>query len=290
MMWAPERVTKVTVELRELVESGVNIWDFDYPSYYKGEAKQAFEQKVLNHFWLRQIGAETPGRFLHYFRNTMREIMPLYIQRYESVDLMKDPEIRPLDNYNMIEEYEQENGSETSSESSANRSSSSNASGTSESTTSSTSSDKLVENNTGSNASTGKETEVHSDTPQGTLNISIPAYPADQTKAETIDHASDVTQRFTGSNAIESRDTTRDGTSNANASITGKSTDLVSDQEETAGTNKETQSGNQKHKLTRRGNIGVTTYAQLLEGYRETFLNIDMEIINELESCFLGVF
>ena len=37
-----ESTTKLTVELRELVENGVNVWDFDYPSYYKDEQKTAF--------------------------------------------------------------------------------------------------------------------------------------------------------------------------------------------------------------------------------------------------------
>ena len=100
----PNSNTKVTEELRDLVAAGVNIWDFEYPSYYKGEQKEAFEKKVLDHFWTRQIGQETVGRFLLYFRRTVREIMPYYIQRYESVDMMNDPGIRPLDNYNMIEE------------------------------------------------------------------------------------------------------------------------------------------------------------------------------------------
>ena len=106
-----ESNSRVTAELREILDAGVKLWDFDYPSYYKGEEKQAFEQKVIDHFYFRQIGAETVGRFLHYFRRTVREVMPYYIQRYKSVELMDDPEIRPLENYNMIEEFSAE-GSE----------------------------------------------------------------------------------------------------------------------------------------------------------------------------------
>ena len=41
--------TKQTVELRSIVESGVNIWDFDYPSFYQGEEKKRFEKKVIDH-------------------------------------------------------------------------------------------------------------------------------------------------------------------------------------------------------------------------------------------------
>lgn len=99
--------TGVTVELRELVESGIDVWAFDYPSFYKDDEKKAFEQKVLDHFWFRQIGQETPGRWLHYFRTRIREIMPYYIQRYESVELMKNVG-DPFEAYNLREEYTEE--------------------------------------------------------------------------------------------------------------------------------------------------------------------------------------
>lgn len=229
----PERTTHETIELREIVGAGVNIWDFEYPSFYKGTQKAAFEQKVLDHFWTRQIGQETVGRFLLYFRRTVREIMPYYIQRYESEVLIQDPEIRPLDNYNMIEEYE----SERSESGSVTGQSSSSESGSSE---------------------TGGA-NVHSDTPQSSLAI-----PISTGGSFTLTHATDVEQNR--------------GLANSEAESTGSSS------------TESTGAGTEKHKLTRRGNIGVTTYAQLLEGYRETFLNIDMEVINELESCFLGVY
>lgn len=265
MMW-PEQATAQTLELRQVIAGGVDIWDFDYPSYYKGEDKKAFEQKVIDHFYLRQIGAETVGRFLHYFRRTVREIMPYYIQRYESVDLMKDPEIRPLDNYNMIEEYKSTGSNETNTESTSTGSTSNDLTSTG---SSSGSSSREVDNSK-------KDTVVHSDTPQGKLNFTLKA----DGVAETIEYASDVTQ-------------------NVGADHSGETSEASEETEQTnkqTGTHSGTEKGNQsgsteeQHTLTRRGNIGVTTYAQLLEGYRETFLNIDMEIINELEPCFLGVF
>lgn len=94
--------SKVTLELRELIENGVKLWDFDYPSYYKGEDKKVFEQKVIDHYFFRQIGQETVGRFLHYFRAKIREIMPYYIQLYESEKLLKERE-DPLESYKLVE-------------------------------------------------------------------------------------------------------------------------------------------------------------------------------------------
>lgn len=96
--------TRLTVELGEIVEAGVNVWDFDYPSYYKDDEKRAFEQKVLDHYRFRQIGQETVGRWLHQFRTRMREIMPYYIQLYKSVELMENAG-DPLEAYNLTEEY-----------------------------------------------------------------------------------------------------------------------------------------------------------------------------------------
>ena len=148
-MWhnyQPFDTTKLTVELHEIVESGVNIWDFEYPSYYKDEAKKEFEQKVIDHYFTRQIGQETVGRWLHYFRTRIREIMPFYIQLYESEELMKSVE-NPFEAYDLREEYtETVSGSESSSN-------------TSDTSTSGTNS----ENQTTSN------TNKFHDTPQGSI-------------------------------------------------------------------------------------------------------------------------
>lgn len=98
--------TKYTVELRELIENGVNLWNFDYDGFYTGAEKKAFEQKVIDHFWFRQIGAETTGRFLHYFRTLVREIMPYYKQIYQTVKIMDDLP-SPFDNVDVVETTEQ---------------------------------------------------------------------------------------------------------------------------------------------------------------------------------------
>lgn len=95
--------TRLTVELRELVENGVKLWDFEYPSFYQGDEKKEFEQKVIDHFYFRQIGQETVGRFLHCFRSKVREIMPYYVKLYESVKLMDDVG-DPFQAYDLTEE------------------------------------------------------------------------------------------------------------------------------------------------------------------------------------------
>lgn len=129
--------TGVTVELGDIVASGINIWDFDYPTprsvvEYAGKVctvdfdKAAFEQKVIDHYRFRQIGQETPGRFLHYFRSKIREIMPYYVQLYEFDAKFRNIE-DPLESYNLVETFRQE----TTGSGTVSGETSSNASGTS---------------------------------------------------------------------------------------------------------------------------------------------------------------
>lgn len=104
--------SKVTMELREVLatkdENGnpFNLWDFDYPSYYEGDEKTAFEQKVIDHFLFHQIGSETIGRFKHNFKTKIREIMPYYMQMYKSVAIMDKIE-DPFGNVDVTETFTQ---------------------------------------------------------------------------------------------------------------------------------------------------------------------------------------
>ena len=226
--------TKVTMTLDELLKTYTGrtiadtntqekysdaIWDFDCGWYYSGDEQKAFEDKVIDHFRFRQIGFETPGRFIFEFRKKFKEIMPYYVQMYHSAELMDAIE-DPLENYSMIEE--------------ARSSGSSNSSGS------------------GTNSTTqnvGKRTHKHLDTPQGRIANMTDGY---MSNADTDDPATD----------------TESGTESSQSQA----------------------SSNVETHLTRHGNIGVTTYAQMLEGYRQTFLNIDMMIIDEIDELFLQTF
>lgn len=200
--------TGVTVELRDITRSGVDVWAFDYPSYYKGTDKLAFEQLVIDHYYFRQIGQETVGRWLHMFRTRIREIMPYYIQLYESAALMSSIE-DPFGNIDITETFESESNSSNEQQTS------------------------------------GSADREHrfSNTPQGSIS-NLDNY---LTEA-AVDH-----------------DTASD-------QLNGSSTGTV------------------RHTLHRKGNQGVNTYAHDMKELRETFLNIDQQIIHELNDLFLGVY
>ena len=126
--------TGVTVELGDIVASGVDVWAFEYPVpaktvHYNGKTaevpfdKKAFEQKILDHYRFRQIGQETVGRWLHYFRTRIREIMPYYVQLYEFEAKWFNVD-DPLESYNLVETFEESSsGSGTVSSSGSSESS-----------------------------------------------------------------------------------------------------------------------------------------------------------------------
>lgn len=224
--------TGVTVELDDIIKSGVDIWAFDYPSYYKGDDKKAFEQKVLDHYRFRQIGQETVGRWLHYFRTRVREIMPFYLQLYESQELMQSLE-DPFGNVDITETFEETRTGESETESHVTNS---------------------TDRNEETFTTTGN-TRKYSDTPQGSI-------------ANLDTHLSEAT--------------VDDGTQN--------DTGTVSEEATGSSSSSGSETGTVRHTLTRKGNQGVNTYAHDMKELRETFLNIDMMIINELNDLFLKVY
>ena len=66
------------------------VFDFEYPLYDPNH-KTELETKILEHFYLREIGAETVGMFKLYLSRTMREIMPYFNKLYYSADLDYNP-------------------------------------------------------------------------------------------------------------------------------------------------------------------------------------------------------
>lgn len=231
--------TGVTVELGEIVASGVNVWDFDYPVprselQYNGKTckvdfdKAAFEQKVLDHYRFRQIGFETVGRFLHYFRTRIREIMPYYVQVYEFDAKFRNID-DPLESYNLTETFRQSTA------------------GTGRTTGTNTASQSSE------SSATSESLSKFSDTPQNSV-ANLDNY---------LTNATQLSGNETGSSSGNSSGTSESSTED---------------------------SGTVEHELTRRGNIGVQPLGGEVLNIRSAFINIDMQIIDELRDLFLQVY
>lgn len=132
-------MSKYTTELRWIVEQTLdNVgadhiednWSLcydaiglaDYPLFDEAY-RETLNNKIIRHYYTREIGAETAGRFRMFVRDAMHLIMPYYNQLYESERLAKGME--PLGDRNLQhKEHAWGNASnkgENSSQSSANQ-------------------------------------------------------------------------------------------------------------------------------------------------------------------------
>lgn len=83
-------MAEFTIQLRTLLETDFNPALDDYPIFdenYRG----VLNQKILNHYYMDEIGVETPDLFNHYLRVKMDEIMPYYNEMYRVQTLIANP-------------------------------------------------------------------------------------------------------------------------------------------------------------------------------------------------------
>lgn len=203
--------------------------------------REQINTKLLNHYKYREIGFETPGRFLDELEITMNEIMPYYYQLFKSEDIMNDIK-DPFGNVDITETFEQET------EGSSKGSSSSQSTNQTESSSNSNT-DTDMTNNT---------KNISSKTPQGLLDIGT----------------KDIDSVGYGDNATWNEDISN---SKGNTEETGSATSESSG----SGQSSNETSGTTKHTLTRVGNQGVNTYAHDMKELREIFLNIEQQIITD---------
>lgn len=133
-------MAKYTIELRRVCDiygrNTVEQWfkDYDIKNYLTPKqieqiekfdvwSKDRLAEKIVDHYYMREIGFETPALFKHYAKVTMQEIMERQFPKIYSKFL----EFDPLVNVDFTETYTRE--IEGSSEGNSNSNSKNNASG-----------------------------------------------------------------------------------------------------------------------------------------------------------------
>ena len=101
-------MSKYTTQLRWVIEQAENDAHGTYEAGVYTEAsykkiglstypifdetyRTQLNNKIIDHFYFREIGMETVANFAWFLRRKMNEIMPYYNQLYESVDLVTEP-------------------------------------------------------------------------------------------------------------------------------------------------------------------------------------------------------
>lgn len=83
-------MAEYTMELWEVLELETDIGLNDYP-IFDPDYRAVLNEKIINHFWTREIGMETISMFRHQLRRKMHEIMPYWNQHYKASQIQFDP-------------------------------------------------------------------------------------------------------------------------------------------------------------------------------------------------------
>lgn len=254
-----------------------NVFDFDFPIFDEAY-RNVLETKILRHYYTREIGLETVGLWKLKLETKLTEIMPFYNQLYKSelltfnpfydVDLTRDHKLTR-------EETAKQKGTVNTSEDS----------NTDENTTQDNISDTTINNTTGStseeNSGASKQHyDKYSDTPQGSLtNVQNDTY---LTNARMVTDTDAQTGKTTVSGTDESKGNTTSNTTAETSSQTRRDIDVNS-------TNDRDINSLDDYIEHVKGKNGGASYSSLLKEFRETFLNIDMMIIDELGELFFNL-
>lgn len=258
------------------------IFDFDFPLFDENY-RVTLENKILKHYYTREIGAESIGLWKHWLCTRMNEIMPYYNELYKSAVI----EFNPMYDVDLTTDYQKvDNGNrdKTGSYSETNEGER-NSNGTSTRTENATI-NTSVNGNTDTTVNDAKKNdhwEYFSDTPEGGINgVADLSY---LTNATHITDDGTGTTSTTNSENTTTTETTNETTNN------GATTDTTTNTDEKVGSN----SSNEVIRNTEDylhhviGKTGGISYSKLLKEYRDTFINIDMMIIRDLRDLFMNV-
>lgn len=266
-----------TIELGKLLTlTGFDIGLKEYPlPSFLGSAgerenfRNALNQKIINHYQYNEICCLPPDKFKVLINNTMNERMPYYNLLYDA----------------MNEKWNFYTGGtltevigDTSTHSTTNES-------TNTGSDKHTGTDALARSgvDTTRNDSTSKNDNssytlaVSSDTPAQMLNL--------ETDIANNTYASVASKNKTTNTTSISGNETNATTYNSTETTTHNTTDS------TERNDKSSSSGDRAYNRNRTiSGLSSKSYAELFKEYSESIRNLDLEVINSLKDCFMGIF
>lgn len=308
--------------VKQIIAAAIpSVFDFDFPIFDESY-RAVLETKILKHYYTREIGLETVGLWKLKLDTKLNEIMPFYNQLYKSelieFNPMYDVDLTRDHTLNRSEQTEQ-TGTETA-DTTKNGTVDTTTSGTktgtsrenidvseNQETEQNSKSDTDIKNTTGSTSeetATGTKThyDKYSDTPQGSLqNVQNDTY---LTNARMVNDNDTQTGKTTVSGSDTSTGSTTADTSTTTNS-TSETTHTGNTTDETSGTQNTISADTEKRNATQtankeltslddylehvKGKNGGVSYSAMLNEFRTTFLNIDMQVINELSDLFMNL-
>lgn len=268
----------ISVELRNLLKTNFELFDFEY-QFDDQNFKAELEQAVIDYFYFREIGRETPDAFKHMFKSKWLRIIPYY-NKLHNTSLLS---YNPLTNYNIKEGLNQlaqtSNNQDGKTTSSANGSTTSN---TSTNTITDTTGNTLTTDNTQTTTSGSTDSnseEVASDYPQQDINDGDYLHGARTSQATS---SNDSTSKNTGTVNVDNSSNSQ-GTTESTGATTSQDDGTVTNELVSRGTT------NTEYEKTIEGITGYT-YQDLISKERENLLRIQDMVINEMKTCFTLIY
>lgn len=249
-----------TIELGKLLTLDgfdIGMRDYPLPSFLKSAGdmqawREALNRKIINHYYFNEICCLPPDRFKFFLNNSLNERMPYFNMLYDA----------------MAEKWQFYTGGTLTEIVKAD--------GTSSDTGTKTGTDVLARSgiDTTNNSSMHNDSHndytlvVGSDTPGAMLNIE-----------------SDIANNTYASSATKNKNNgTNTGNSNSTDTTTYNSKETTTFDEQTTADRQH----NDNRNRTVSG-LNNKSYAELFKEYSESVRNLDLEVIDSLKDCFMGI-
>lgn len=235
-------------------------------SFFDEAYRSVLCQKILKHYYLREIGAETVGIWMLWMNTRLEEIMPYYNQLYESAKI----EFDPMHDVDLTRKHER-NVDGTSKEDGTR---------TDNTTGKRTLTGNRDTDNTGistritTSGSDETKRDLYSDTPQGAIT--------GLENENYLTNARKITNNVNGTGNEETDTIENTGTNYSETEDTTSKVDGIT-------SNTGSSSTTEDYLETITGKQGTESFSSLLKKFRETFLNIDMQVIEEFSDLFFGL-
>lgn len=253
------------------------VFNFDFP-IFDDSYRNVLCTKILKHYYTREICEETVGLWKLRLNTRLNEIMPYYNQLYKSELL----EFNPFYDVDITTKNDGNKTENTSVSESGTEDKSGSGDSSRESNDSSTTKNTATNAFTNKSTTTNKDTQkdLYSDTPQGSLtNVENEAY---LTNARKIANDKSEVGNNTGSDNSTGNTEYEDTFSEENYNSYSENTSRSK-----SGSTKLTSTD--AYIQTVKGKNGGASYSKLLDEFRKTFINIDMQIIDNLNDLFFGL-
>lgn len=249
------------------------IFSFSYP-IFDPQYRSVLETKIIRHYYTREICAETYSLWKLWLQARMNEIMPYYNKLYESELL----EFNPLNDVNLTVDHSKDTEGTNENTDTARGTRADTKTLERETTSSEDLTRNLDRDISESGTFNGNHWDYYNDTPQGGITglndldyLTNARHITDSnTSTHTTAQEDEVTQAVTGSGTQEDSESLSSTTTN-NITRNGEYTDSETYLQHIV------------------GKRGYATYSKMLQEYRETFLNIDKTIIDELADLFFNL-